>query len=199
MSCRPTPGALALLARRFAYPADAAVCAVLAPCAPAGLCPEALQTEYVRLFDNALPEVPCPPYGSIYLEGRLEGETTAELARLMARRGLQPDGPADHISTELEFAAVLEARRQGSDAAALADLQSLLAHLDSWTPDFFERVEHHDRSGAYATLASTARRCLAALPRNPGVNPRVSEPKGVRHRHLTLLSTTRGYQTPWPV
>ncbi len=32
-----------------------------------------LETEYVRLFINALPEVPCAPYGSVYLEGSVMG------------------------------------------------------------------------------------------------------------------------------
>jgi TorA maturation chaperone TorD len=66
-----------------------------------------LQGEYVRLFINALPEVPCPPYGSFYLEGALMGESTVQVRNLYLSYGFQTDEMADHVAVELEFLALL--------------------------------------------------------------------------------------------
>jgi TorA maturation chaperone TorD len=38
-----------------------------------GIDPVRLENEYIRLFVNAMPEVPCAPYGSVYLEGTIMG------------------------------------------------------------------------------------------------------------------------------
>lgn len=68
-----------------------------------------LQKEYTRLFINAMPKVPAPPYGSLYLEkeGLLWGYTTVEAVKLYIEGGLKiadnfKDIP-DHFAVELEF------------------------------------------------------------------------------------------------
>ena len=52
--------------------------------------PIALENEYIRLFVNSMPEVPCAPYGSVYLEGTVMGESTlkvADISRLVTVTG----------------------------------------------------------------------------------------------------------------
>lgn len=69
-----------------------------------------LQKEYTRLFVTSRPNLPAPPYGSLYLdkEGMIWGKTTRELVKLYALAGLVisehfKDLP-DHFAVELEFA-----------------------------------------------------------------------------------------------
>lgn len=121
---------------------------------------EALQAEYVRLFINALPEVPCPPYGSVYLEGTLMGESTVRLKKLYARYGWLTPEMADHIAVELEFLALLAA--MGGDARVREDFDYLWGHLSLWAPAFLARVEENDRSGFYRAASRKAREILLA-------------------------------------
>ena len=116
---------------------------------------QSLQGEYVRLFINALPEVPCPPYGSFYLEGALMGESTVRVRNLYLSYGFQTDEMADHIAVELEFLALLATLSESGDA--LGDYDFLLDHLRSWTPEFFDRVEENDEIGFYKDVSRYAR------------------------------------------
>ncbi len=120
-----------------------------------------LQAEYVRLFINALPEVPCPPYGSFYLEGALMGESTVRLRKLYASYGWQTDELADHIAVELEFLAMLAA--MGEDEAIRKDYQFVLDQLNLWAPAFLERVEEHDRLGFYRAVSKYASKVLGTI------------------------------------
>jgi len=121
---------------------------------------QALQGEYVRLFINALPEVPCPPYGSVYLEGSLMGESTVRLKKLYASYGWQTDEMADHIAVELEFLALLAALSE--DAAVQEDVDFLWDHLHAWAPTFLDRVAENDRSGFYRAASKYAKEILSA-------------------------------------
>ncbi len=122
---------------------------------------QALQAEYVRLFINALPEVPCPPYGSVYLEKTLMGESTVRLRKLYASYGWQTDEMADHIAVELEFLAILASL--GQDGPAGEDFQFVLDHLQLWAPAFWDRVAENDRTGFYRAAARYAQKLLGAV------------------------------------
>ena len=50
-----------------------------------------IEAEYVRLFINAMPEVPCAPYGSVYLEGAVMGKTTVKVAGIFHYYGLNTE------------------------------------------------------------------------------------------------------------
>lgn len=121
----------------------------------------ALQAAYVRLFINALPEVPCPPYGSFYLEETLKGASTVKLEELYRDYGLLAHELADHIAVELEFLALLTAL--GSNPVVQEDVQFLLDHLRQWTPAFFARVEENDATGFYRDVARGARTLIEKL------------------------------------
>lgn len=124
----------------------------------------ALQTEYVRLFVNSMPTVPCPPYASFYLEGALMGRAKVEVEWLYGGYGFEPSLPGDHIAVELEFAALLESMAADNSAAA-QDLVRLLDHLRRWAPEFLDRVEAHDRTGWFAAAARRTREALLAAGR----------------------------------
>jgi len=120
-----------------------------------------LQSEYVRLYINAMPSLPCPPYGSVHLEGSVMGRTTVQLAACYRRYGLVCEEAADHIAVECEFLALLR-RFAGRDAETAADCRFLVDHLQRWADTFFDLVDHHDTLGIYRQAAAFGRSVVAA-------------------------------------
>lgn len=118
-----------------------------------------LETEYVRLFINAMPEVPCPPYGSVYLEGSVMGESTLWVIEMYRKYGMATDELADHVAVECEFLAWLSGLA-GEDQAARQDFSMILGHLRQWAEQFFDRVVEHDRLGCYRRGAEIGRTVL---------------------------------------
>jgi len=119
---------------------------------------QALQNNYVNLFINALPELPCPPYGSFYLEGVLMGGSTVRLKNLYNEYGFQTDEMADHIAVELEFLAMLSTLPTHDQIQK--DYDFLLDHLRQWTPEFFKQVEKSDEIGFYKDVSRYAQKVL---------------------------------------
>jgi TorA maturation chaperone TorD len=119
----------------------------------------ALENEYIRLFVNSMPEVPCAPYGSVYLEGTVMGESTLKVADIYRQYGLAPEEMADHIAVEAEFLAWLSERLDEAEENR-KHFGFLLGHLQQWTADFFASVERHDRLGCYRRAAGLARNVL---------------------------------------
>ncbi len=124
--------------------------------------PVALENEYIRLFVNSMPEVPCAPYGSVYLEGTVMGESTLKVADIYRQYGLAPEEMADHIAVEAEFLAWLSDRIDESEENRI-HVDFLLGHLRQWTTDFFASVERHDRLGCYRQSARIAREILKEI------------------------------------
>jgi TorA maturation chaperone TorD len=117
-----------------------------------------LQNNYVNLFINALPEVPCPPYGSFYLEGTLMGPSTVHVKNLYHEYGFQTEEMPDHIAVELEFLAMLSTIAVHDPVQQ--DYDFLLNHLRQWTPEFFKRVEISDDKGFYKEVSRYARQVI---------------------------------------
>jgi len=118
------------------------------------------QNRYVSLFINYLPEVPCIPYGSWYLEGILMGPSTVQLSNLYREYGFQTQEPADHIAVELEFLGILSALIHQTPQARdkiQPDLDFVMGHVNAWTPDFLARVASWDADGFYGALARECR------------------------------------------
>jgi len=66
------------------------------------------EAERIGLFETGPGGVPAPPYGSWWMDGQIMGDSTAEVAAFYRREGLSPEGgPADFLSTELEFLLLL--------------------------------------------------------------------------------------------
>ena len=127
-----------------------------------GITPTRLENEYVRLFINAMPELPCAPYGSVYLEGSVMGESTLKITDIYRKYRMATDEPADHIAVESEFLAWLHGRVVEFPQAR-EDFDHLFGHLRQWTASFFAQVEQHDQLGCYRQCAQWARRTLADL------------------------------------
>jgi TorA maturation chaperone TorD len=160
------PETLMALSRLFTYPEqrpdDRDLARVFAPAgtASAGISLTSLQNRYVSLFINRLPEVPCIPCGSWYLEGTLMGPSTIQLAELYRAYGFETSEIPDHICVELEFLAILSTLVRGAsdsgdtaDTRLIDDLAFVIDHLAAWTPDFFDRVVSWDEEGFYGALA----------------------------------------------
>lgn len=121
-----------------------------------------LENEYVRLFINAMPEVTCAPYGSVYLEGSVMGESTLKVTEIYRKYGMESEELADHIAVESEFLAWLHGQA-AEDAEARKDFKYLLGHLREWTKPFFSKVEQHDQLGCFRHSAELARRVLESM------------------------------------
>jgi TorA maturation chaperone TorD len=148
-----------------------------------------LQKEYTRLFINARPKVPAPPYGSLYLEkdGLLWGKTTVDAVKIYIDSGLKiadefKDIP-DHFATELEFMWYLireeikargllkdrssgDGGNKGADvkrAKKMVNLQEkfLKKHLGVWYEIFLERVISSTRSVFYSEVSALARKFIS--------------------------------------
>jgi hypothetical protein len=64
---------------------------------------DTLQMEHTRLFVNNIEGVPCPPYESVYVDGRLLSATTAAVVAAYAEWGLeQSSETADFLPLELQ-------------------------------------------------------------------------------------------------
>ncbi len=119
---------------------------------------EQLQGEYTRLFITGYPNTPCPPYESVFREGRMLGSCSGKIQLVYEEWNMTSDpGLVDHISTELEFlaflasAATLDATRE---EARKAYRSFMLDHLSQWLPDFSKALEQHATFPAYRKLAT---------------------------------------------
>jgi putative dimethyl sulfoxide reductase chaperone len=126
--------------------------------------------EHTFLFAR---QTPCPPYESTYYAGGLE-QNLADVAAFYRAFGLQlapaAHERADHISSQLEFMAVLcakEARALSSNLVEPAEIcrtarRSFLEfHLGRWTPAFAARLEAKSRLRLYPALAGVLLAFLA--------------------------------------
>lgn len=118
------------------------------PSRGAGSVAEQLLVEYCRLFlgPGALP---CPPYGSVYLDGSVMGPSTLDVVRRYRDEGLGAVAswkePPDHIAVELGFMAWLSAATNASDDGAADRLLRVQAeflrdHLGRWGPLLAQRL-----------------------------------------------------------
>ena len=113
-----------------------------------------LSVEHCRLFVGPY-SAPCPPYGSVYLDGgRAMGPSTIDALSRYRQAGLRPARiwrePPDHIAVELQFMAHLSAKcavaaaaGQHDDAPRLLEIQRafLRDHVGRWGPVFAERLK----------------------------------------------------------
>jgi len=109
---------------------------------------ETWQAEHARLFAF---ESPCPPYESVYMDGRMHGPQEEELRRLYRRLGVTHNGaPEDYLGTLLECAAMVNSKPEvGRDYwSELWD-----GHLRQWVPRFCFELRHHSRMALYRVVA----------------------------------------------
>lgn len=118
-----------------------------------------LAVEYTRLFINAAPKMPCPPYESVYREGTVMGDSTLDVIESYNKEGLRVmenfhDLP-DHVAVELEFLYYL--MNNGNVEAHDSFMQK---HFSEWVPVFCGKVETNDSSGFYSLAAKVLKRFI---------------------------------------
>jgi len=125
-----------------------------------------LEIEYTYLFVTAAPNLPAPPYESVYSgAGLLMGEPASQVRCAYREAGLvlheAPGLLPDHVTAELAFMAYLVKQEAnalrdapGQARAWQARQQRFLAeHLLCWSPSFLARIERHARQPFYAQIA----------------------------------------------
>lgn len=126
----------------------------------AGMPLDQWQGEHTRLFISGYPKILCPPYASVYREGRMQGSAAADLETLYRHIGLEPAGvPADYLGTLLECAAyLLDAENELRDAhwPELWD-----EYIASWVPRFAEDLKSHAQLQLYRSLGQRLEQVVA--------------------------------------
>lgn len=113
---------------------------------------EALQIDYTRLFINGVPHVAAPLYGAVYLDGSLQGPSTARTLAYYRERGYGMAETADlpdHLVHELEFLSYLA--EQGDRHSEQEFLQQFFR---AWFPAFSDRVFQQSCHVYYRTVIS---------------------------------------------
>ena len=158
----PDPQQILILAGLLAFPEQDAREALrdLLPLAPwlaeplAELDPLPLdqwQGEHTRLFVNGYPRTPCPPFESVYRQGRMGGTVVAELAGLYRRAGLEArEAPADYLGTQLECLAILAVEADPAREGLGRELWD--EHLSRWLPRFSRDLQVHGELRLYRVL-----------------------------------------------
>ncbi len=135
------------------------------------------QVDYARLLGSARRQDGPEPFESMVREGRLFGAAAEEVAGLYAHAGFREltnlDWPADHVSTELRFIALLsyeESTALSSNDKVRArtlvehQLEFLRCHLLTWLPQFCDELAAMATSPLYhAVPALIAKACTGDL------------------------------------
>lgn len=128
-----------------------------------------LHRAYTRLFLGPGRPI-APPYESAYVEGRLAGEASTQVAHCYAEAGLQVvcrddryELP-DHVAVELAFMAHLAAQeeRDPGQAEEWRERQRrfLREHLTRWLPQFCQDIEASQAHPFYCDAARAAKRLV---------------------------------------
>lgn len=109
------------------------------------------QAEHTRLFINGHPRTVCPPFESAWLNGMMPGPSTATVAELYQRAGLESEQLLpDYLGTMLECASYLEDQ---TDELSLALRRELWAeHLERWLPGFAQALAEQSTLALYREL-----------------------------------------------
>lgn len=135
---------------------------------------EKLEREYVRLFISSPGTLPCPPYESVYLDGKRRlMSRVPKLMKIYKKAGfeIKPDFKElpDHICVELEFMHLLcrmerEAIKSGEKNKAEKfrkfQREFLREHLLKWVPKFCNDVIQNTTVGFYKEVAISLKNFL---------------------------------------
>lgn len=138
----------------------------------------ALENERVRLFVNAPGGIAAPPFASYWIEGRLQGETSAAIAQFLRRDGLDAAaGSADALSVGLEYVHFLLQHQRAARAtdqptleadARLREAQFVGQFLATWIPTFAAKARAAARLPAWGPVLDLLE-AFVATERHRGV------------------------------
>lgn len=117
------------------------------------------QVEHTRLFINGQPKTCCPPFASVYCQGRMHGEKTLLAERLFQQLSFQAnaDLPADYLGSLLECLAWMLEQGVGESPAARLLKDELLA---PWLLPFALDLQQSSSLRIYRVLAERLPRVL---------------------------------------
>lgn len=130
--------------------------------------PEELEVEYTRLFVNTYPRLECPPYETVFREGRrsLMSRYALEIARIIDELGLEVSQdfkePPEHVAVELETMAYLIYKTlKEPERLNLYCYQWRVfgEHISKWVPEYADCLARAARLKLYRFLAE----CLKKL------------------------------------
>lgn len=156
---------------------------------------EAIEVQYVHLFEAGSDGALCPPVESFYMSSPRHGgpavvaaELEVEYGRLGFTVSDKTTAGVDHVSSQLELMALLCAKE--ATAGECADLRSVAAwnheqqrftdnHLSQWIRPFAARVREATPAGLYQNVVDTLdafvdhdRELLHVLERQERTGPR---------------------------
>lgn len=114
-----------------------------------------LETEYVRLFIAEVGGALIQPYGSVYIDGEVRGQSTEKVVEKYSRTGFEKSDEysdlPDHFSTELEY---LYRLSQRDDSKSLAQYRVFYDECFApWYDDFTADVRNETEHWFYDLLA----------------------------------------------
>ncbi|QAR32642.1 hypothetical protein EP073_04225 [Geovibrio thiophilus] len=137
---------------------------------------DALELDFARLFVGPF-ELPCPPYGSVYLEKdrQIMGKTTMDVAAIYEAAGLQVEEemhePADHIAIELEFMHLMDIRIRNAEQAdnkedvdALSELRRMFqeSYFVPFASKFADAVAENAETSFYRAVGKAFNKFIAS-------------------------------------
>lgn len=127
-----------------------------------------LSVEYCKLFFGPA-KLLAPPYESVYLEGRVMGESTVDVVKSYEKAGISISqnfkNLPDHAAAELEFMYYLCSKEleawekkdiHGVFHYLVLQKSFLKEHLMKWIPQFCELIKKNASSEFYRSLAKIA-------------------------------------------
>lgn len=133
---------------------------------------ETLKIEYARLFVGPY-QLIAPPFGSVYLDqsGQLMGDSTIAVSRIYDECGIDLATDVkqlpDHITLELEFVyfLIFQEMKEPMNAEKWTACQTNFVHtyLESWVPQFAEKIEKGSKNIYYQHLGSLLRKVVGSF------------------------------------
>lgn len=133
-----------------------------------------LQIDYTGLFINAFNGVKVRSFAGWYLgDETLFGSVEQEVRKLYQRHGVLMDEesnmPADSISIELEFLALMAEEYARGNDQAYAALRDIARHLQNWVFSFLKEMEQKAETDFYQLTAVIIGVFLADFIKRMGV------------------------------
>ncbi len=119
-----------------------------------------LQVDYTALFINAFPATRAHPFaGWYYGDSHIMGSSDRKMRQFYSRFGMECDDlqiPADHITVELEFLALMAERYHATgDVIFHQAMQEMMhQHMEPWVFRFLEKVQESAQTDFYYRLAA---------------------------------------------
>ncbi len=117
---------------------------------------EKIATEYVSLFINKYPKVPCPPHESYFRsESLYDPLVISDLNSFYSKMGLEPKSSfGDHISNIFEYMFVLIlSENMPEEEKTKIERDFFLKHIASWVKKLTKCIKENTKEDYYKAVA----------------------------------------------